>query len=174
MGTDVIFRDFHLLEKATDNALGSTGGGGNPKKKVKAIRPFPLVTKPIQTRKKICHRLELNHFDEVLPKETIDSFDIILGLVIMDIDVELPHFSLLVIDNIERVIRHFCSLNEKLETTRLKKHLEQIVQVKYTHIDVKAEHHQEGSYDCGLFVCQNAKRVALMKDSSDRITQENM
>ena len=87
---------------------------------------------------------------------------------------ELPHFSLLVIDNIERVIRHFCSLNEKLETTRLKKHLEQIVQVKYTHIDVKAENHQEDSYDCGLFVCQNAKQVVLKDMDDNKITQDNM
>ena len=76
--TDVIFRYFHLLEKSAGCIDQAT--------KVKAIRPLSLVTKPIKSRKKICHRLELNHFDEVLPKETIDSFDVILGLVIMDID----------------------------------------------------------------------------------------
>ena len=40
-------------------------------------------------------------------------------------------------------------------------------------MDVALANHQEGSYDCGLFVCQNAKQEAL-EIPSHRISQENM
>ena len=39
--------------------------------------------------------------------------------------------------------------------------------------DVLIENYQEGSYDCGLFVCQNAKQI-VFNLSNDHITQENM
>ena len=86
---------------------------------------------------------------------------------------EIPHFSLLVIDLPKSEIRHYCSLLERLDTTNLRKYLKKITKRDFNHMDVALANHQEGSYDCGLFVCQNAKQEAL-EIPSHRISQENM
>ena len=85
----------------------------------------------------------------------------------------IPHFSLLVIDLRKSEIRHYCSLLERLDTTNLRKYLKKKTKKDFKHLDVALANHQEGSYDCGLFVCQNAKQETL-QISSDRISQENM
>ena len=79
---------------------------------VKAIRPWPLMSVPYQ-REKTHHKLVLQDFQEIMPPEDLRSFKLILGLVVMDINGELPHFSLLVVDNVRKQVKHFCSLQVK-------------------------------------------------------------
>ena len=64
-------------------------------------------------REKTHHKLVLQDFQEIMPPEDLRSFKLILGLVVMDINGELPHFSLLVVDNVRKQVKHFCSLQVK-------------------------------------------------------------
>ena len=78
---------------------------------------FLLVSVPFYRGNQPHHKLVLANFQEILPPTVLRDFKLIFGLVIMDIDGELPHFSLLVIDNVHRQLKHFCSLQEKLGTS---------------------------------------------------------
>ena len=62
---------------------------------------------------------------------------------------------------------------ELLDTTNLRKYLKKKTKKNFKHLDVAMANHQYGSYDCGIFVCQNAKQEAL-QISSDPISQDNM
>ena len=55
----------------------------------------------------------------------------------------------------------------------MRKYLQKTTNNSYTHEDVVIQHYQNGSYDCGLFVCQNAKQTVLNL-ATDRIKQDNM
>ena len=55
----------------------------------------------------------------------------------------------------------------------MRKYLQKTTNNSYTHEDVVIQHYQNGSYDCGLFVCQNAKQTVLDL-ATDRIKQDNM
>ena len=120
--TDLVFRYFHLLgkEKIPIQFQPTILQTFFPfffleKVKmnyVKAIRPWPLMSVPYQ-REKTHHKLVLQDFQEIMPPEDLRSFKLILGLVVMDINGELPHFSLLVVDNVRKQVKHFCSLQVK-------------------------------------------------------------
>ena len=119
--TDLVFRYFHLLGKIKIANSISTYNFTEfffvflEKVKmnyVKAIRPWPLMSVPYQ-REKTHHKLVLQDFQEIMPPEDLRSFKLILGLVVMDINGELPHFSLLVVDNVRKQVKHFCSLQVK-------------------------------------------------------------
>ena len=159
--TEIVFRYFHLLEKATSKT-----------KTFKAIRPDSLCTIPIK-RGQADHKLAMSNFDEMFPEKDLKDYKLIFGVVIMEIDGEIPHFSLLVIDNVKRELKNYCSLQEKLDTSKLKTYLKKTMKVQYSHEDVLIENYQEGSYDCGLYVCQNAKQI-VFDLSIDHITQDNM
>ena len=83
--TEIVFRYFHLLEKATSKT-----------KTFKAIRPDSLCTIPIK-RGQADHKLAMSNFDEMFPEKDLKDYKLIFGVVIMEIDGEIPHFSLLVI-----------------------------------------------------------------------------
>jgi hypothetical protein len=162
ISSELVFKYFHLLEKSSD---------------VKALRPFPLMSQPVKNaygkKKMITHRLLMNDFQDLIPITMVRECRLIFALVVMDIGHSLPHFSLLVVDNEKKRVRHFCSLKEKLVPTSLTNYLTKVTKIEYTHGDEVSEHYQDGSYDCGLFVCQNAKQLALNLPTG-RITQENM
>ena len=55
----------------------------------------------------------------------------------------------------------------------MRNYLKKTTDQQYSHQDVVIEHYQEGSYDCGLYVCQNIKQI-VFNLTTDRISQDNM
>ena len=60
------------------------------------FRPDSLCTIPIK-RGQADHKLAMSNFDEIFPEKDLKDYKLIFGVVIMEIDGEIPHFSLLVI-----------------------------------------------------------------------------
>ena len=64
------------------------------------FRPDSLCTIPIK-RGQADHKLAMSNFDEIFPEKDLKDYKLIFGVVIMEIDGEIPHFSLLVIGKIK-------------------------------------------------------------------------
>ncbi len=142
---------------------------------VRAMRPFVIMTKPPKGRK-IDHAITNEDFSSLVTSDMIQNCRMSFGLVVMNVGSELPHFTLLAIDNERLELRHFCSMLERLDSARLVNYLKSTFGLQYKHVeenDGPSAHHQDGTYDCGVFVCQNAKHLAF-ESQRDVISQANM